>query len=51
MEKLGLMWAQLRTRWELVEDEVRVLVHANEVSRSELLMRNQADDGEENRLT
>jgi hypothetical protein len=39
-----------RTRWKLVEDEIRVLVHADEISRSKLLVRHKTDDGQENGL-
>jgi hypothetical protein len=40
-----------RTRWELVEDEIRVLVHADEISRSKLIVRHKTDNGQENSLT
>jgi hypothetical protein len=41
---------QRRTCWQLVEDQVRVLVHTDQVAWAELVVRDQADDRQEDGL-
>lgn len=46
-----LMMGDRPTIWKLVENQIRILVDTNQVSRRKLVVRDQPDDGQKHSLT